>query len=267
MMKVYLTKIISSIHLYINNFVKIVFYPSKYFNNHELNKKGMLTVFIPLIILILISTFSRIVYLNDYNVKRNVAAEQIKILTEQFKVLVENGKMTEKEFQDQIASIKNRITKPDETSVYYVFLQTGLTIIVKYLIIFFTLFIFVRFYTKEKIPALKIHNAVNDSYNILILKAVLLLILSIIFSKVLFGFTIDMYYKIDRTNLAGFILSRIDIFDAWFCVILGYALSKTVTGAGARNYIYAIFLFWIISILCSFLIIKGINFTSWFFMG
>ena len=105
----------------------------------------------------------------------------------------------------------------------------------------------------------KIHSIINDAYYVLVLRVIVLFLLSIILTKIINGVTIEMFARIDRTNLWGFILSKFDLFYFWFCLVLGFSMSNVISGSTKKIYIMTIFVLWILSIISSFVLIKTLS--------
>ena len=219
---------------------------------------------LPIFLLLLLVAVSRIIVLNNDEIRYEMKQKQIAKIEENFNKAVKEGTMTQQQADQQLDRIQEQMDKFGSGSIGMV-IQTVSIFIVGFIIFFITtgiFFLFAKFVLKGDGTYNGALVANGLSAYIAIITVILAAILSLAFSRMLNDVSLAAILNTDKSTIMGFVFGKIDIISIWAYAVFSIGLAKMFKSATTGKYYGLVFGLWIIGTLIIFLISKSVPFLS-----
>ncbi|MFA7419186.1 MAG: Yip1 family protein [Melioribacteraceae bacterium] len=200
---------------------------------------------IPVFVVIAIAILSQFVLLSNPEIKRQQQDKVIERMEKQFDEAVAKGQMTREQADQQIETMQ------DNMGAGGVFQTIGIVvgIPVGTFVVFFVLTGFFFAVAKFGLKGAGTYKDVMVAYGLPMYISVIEIIVSVIaaiaMGKFLTGISAADLMGTDKTTLAGFFLSKLNVFSIWFYVVFGIGLAKMNKSDDVKKYIIAIVAIWL----------------------
>ncbi len=238
--------------------------PSKTFESISKFPPKTIDWLLPIFLLLFFVAVSRIIVLNNDEIKFEVKQKQIAKIEENFQKAVKEGKMTQQQADQQLDRIQEQMDKFGSGGIGMA-IQTVSIFIVGFIIFFITTgiyFLFVKFLLKGDGTYTGALVANGLTAYIGIITVILAAILSLVFSRMFNDVSVAAFMNADKSTIMGFILGKLDIVTIWAYIVLSIGLAKMFKSASTGKYYGLVFGIWIIGTLIIFLISKSVPFLS-----
>ncbi|MCH8169767.1 MAG: YIP1 family protein [Bacteroidetes bacterium] len=237
--------------------------PSKTFES--LSKFPLKTIdwLLPIFLLLLFVAVSRIIVLNNDEIKFDVKQKQIAKIEEGLQKSVEDGTLTQQEADQRLDTIHEQMDKFGGTIGTVI--QTVSIFIVGFIIFFITTgiyYLFVKFLLKGEgtYNSALVVNGLTAYIGII--TVIVAAILSLVFSRMFNDVSIAAFMNADKSTILGFILGKLDIITIWAYIVLSVGFAKMFKSASTGKYYGLVFGLWIIGSFILFLLSKSFPFLN-----
>lgn len=210
---------------------------------------------IPVLLFIVIALLSNILLMSRPNIKYQVRQEQEKKLME----LVQQGKLSEEQAEIQLSQMDKMYS-----GVFLVIqiISTFIIVFISFFVVTGVYYLISRFILKGDGTFTSALSANGLSTYISALQMLLILIISMIADRLFKALSIADFLSMDKTSVAGYLLSKIDPLTIWAFVILSIGLSKMFHSDDNKKYYIAVFGTWILWSLIIFGLSKAVPMLS-----
>lgn len=218
---------------------------------------------LPIFLLLLFVAVSRIIVLNNDEIKFDVKQKQIAKIEENLQKSVEDGTITQQQADQQLDKIQEQMDKFGGTIGTVI--QTVSIFIVGFIIFFITTgiyYLFVKFLLKGEgtYNSALVVNGLTAYIGII--TVIVAAILSLVFSRMFNDVSIAEFMNTDKSTILGFVFGKIDIITIWAYVVLSIGFAKMFKSASTRKYYGLVFGLWIVGTFIIFLLSKSIPFLD-----
>jgi len=219
---------------------------------------------LPIFLLLLIVAVSRIIVMNNDEIKFEMKQKQLTKIEEGFNKAVKDGTMTQQQADEKMDNIQEQMDKFGRGPIGIV-IQTVSIFIVGFIMFFIMTgiyFLFAKFLLKGDGTYVGALVANGLSAYIGIITIILAAILSLIFSRMLNDVSVASLMNSDKSTIIGFILSKLDILTIWAYIVFSIGLSKMFKSVSTGKYYAMVFSVWIIGTFILFILSKSIPFLQ-----
>ena len=202
---------------------------------------------LPLFILLLVVSLTRILVMSNEEVFFDFKQNQIQQTEKYLDGMIAKGQMTREQADEQIEQAKQRIDM-GRTPVGMIFQTIFIFIIV--FIIFFTMatiyFAVVKLILKGNGGFTSVLVGYGLPIYIVMLQVIVASIVSLALGRLLLDTSAASLMNLDKTQISGFLLSKIDPFSIWVYSVISIGLAKMLKSSSSRKYFAMVFGIWII---------------------
>ena len=229
-----------------DNLVGVITDPSSTFS--EISKFPAKTVdwIVPLLIFILFVSLSTIIMQTNPQIKRAMIEKQMEAIEKNMDDAVKSGRMTQEQVDSQMESIRDRIAGGGMMML----IPQIVGIVIVTFIIFFAIAGY--FFALSKF-GLKGEGTFKDgmvAYSlplyIAAIQVIINLILAMLMNKMVTDTSIATFIDADKTQLAGFLLSKVDPLSIWFYTVVGIGFAKMFKSDSIGKYVGMVLASWLI---------------------
>jgi len=213
---------------------------------------------VPLLIFILFVSLSTIIMQTNPIIKRTMIDKQMEAIEKNMDEAVKTGRMTQEQVDSQMESIRERIVGGG--MIMLIPQVVGIFIVT--FIIFFAVSGY--FFALSKF-GLKGEGTYKDgmvAYGlplyIAAIQVIINLILAMLMDKMVTDTSIATLMDSDKTQLAGFLLSKVDPLSIWFYAVVGIGFAKMFKSDNIGKYVGMVIASWLIFSLIFFYIGKAV---------
>lgn len=218
---------------------------------------------LPFFILLLIVIGSQFLMMSNPIIKADALRQQREAQEKFLEKEVQEGKLTKDEAEKRMEFIEKQMEQMSGTVGLAI---TSISILVMGFIIFF--FVVLVYYLISKFT-LKGEGTYSSalvasgltSY-IGMIQVVLATILSIVFDRMIRDTSVASLMNSDKTELAGFMLSKLDPISIWTYIVLGIGLAKMFKSDDIKKYVTVILAVWIGWSIITFILSRWLPFLS-----
>ena len=237
--------------------------PSKTFASISKFPPRTIDWLLPFFLLLLFVAVSRIIVLNNDEIRYEVKQEQIAKIEKGLQESVKSGAITQQQADQRLDLIQENMDKFG--GGIGTVIQTVSIFIVGFIIFFITTgiyFLFAKFVLKGDGTYTGALVANGLSAYIGIITVILAAILSLVFNRMFNDVSVASFINADKTTLVGFILGKIDIITIWAYIVFSIGLAKMFKSATTGKYYGLVFGIWIIGTFIIFLLSKTFPFLN-----
>ncbi len=217
---------------------------------------------VPLLIFILITSLSAVIMQSNPQIKYQMIEKQTEAMEKSFDEYVNSGAMTQEQADTQIESIREQME------------SSGMALVIPQIIgivifVFLVFFILSGFYYGIARLVLKGDGTFGNAmvayglpFYIASIQTILVVIVAMLMNKMVTDLSVTTFLDLDKTELVGFILSKVDLFSIWFYVVVGIAFAKMFKSENTTKYVGAIVGLWLGFSLLFFYLANAVPFLS-----
>lgn len=217
---------------------------------------------IPLLTFIIVLILSTVMMQTNQQIKYSMMEKQLESIEKNFDEAVNTGRMTQEQADAQMESIRDRM---DQGGMAMLIPQI-IGIVIFTFIVFFVIsgfyFATVKFVLKGDGPYGNAMVAYGLPFYIASVQVILQVIVAMLMSKMVTDLSVTTFMSLDKTEIVGFLLSKVDIFSIWFYVVVGIAYAKMFKSDNTKKYVVTILVLWIGFSLLFFYLAKTFTFLS-----
>ncbi|QQS35114.1 MAG: YIP1 family protein [Ignavibacteriales bacterium] len=221
---------------------------------------------LPFIILLALVAISQVIVTSNPEIAYQIKQKQMEQIEKNFADAVEKGQMTQEQADQQMERIQEQMES----------FGGGIGKVIQVVSIFIVGFIFFfivsgiwfllsKFALKGDGTYVSALVASGLTAYISMIQVLVTTILAIVMGRLVSDTSVASLMNIDKTNITGFLLSKLDVFSIWAYAVLGIGLAKLFKSESTGKYIIMVFAVWLIWSLIVFVISKAVPFLS--FLG
>lgn len=220
--------------------------PIKTFEKISLFPPKTIDWFLPFFLLLLVISVSQIIRMSNPIIKSEMQEKQIQQIEKSLDEAVQRGEITRQDANQRMEIIQNQMSEAKMGPII-LFQTISIFVIgfIFFLIVCGVYFIFAKFVFKDNGTYSGVLVASGLTSYIGILQIIVVTILSLLFSKFFQDTSLTSFLSIERTTLAGVLLSKIDPFSIWAYSITSIGIAKMFKSNNLLKYFILIFGLWI----------------------
>lgn len=219
---------------------------------------------IPILIVIVIAILSQVVMMSNPEIKRSITEKAMERMEKQFKEAVDKGNMTQAQADEQINTMRDRMEQGGATQLIITSIGIPIATFIIFFIIAGVFFMLAKLGLKGDGTYKEAMVAYGLPHYIIVIQMIIMVIAALLFNKMFTGTSIGDFLNSDKTTIAGFLLSKLDVFSIWFYCVLGIGLSKMFKSNDVKKYVIAVLAVWVGFGLLLFFAAKALPFLGWF---
>lgn len=214
---------------------------------------------IPVLIIIVVTVLSGIVMMSNPSIRMQAMEKSMKQIEQQFNTMVASGQMTQTQADQQLDNMRDRFSQGLTPAT--IALQAVSTTIIFFIVFFIVSAVFFLF-VKVGLKGTGTYKDSMVSYGlphyIAVLQVIVVVIAAFLMNKFMNGTSVAAFTGADTGTLAGFLLSKADIFSIWFYAVAAIGYAKMFKSNSTGKYIAMIFAIWIGFSLILFFLAKAV---------
>ncbi len=220
---------------------------------------------IPLLIFIVVLSLSTIIMQTNPQIKYSMVEKQTEAIEKNFNEAVNSGRMTQEQADSQMEVIREKME------------NGGMAMLIPQIIgivmfTFLVFFIISGFYYGVTRLILKGDGTFGNAmvayglpFYIASVQVILQVIVAMLMNKMITDLSVTTFLDLDKQEVLGFILSKLDIFTIWFYVVVGIGFAKLFKSENTKKYIFTIIGMWLGFTFLFFYLSKTVPFMK--FLG
>ncbi|HVO74036.1 MAG TPA: YIP1 family protein [Ignavibacteriaceae bacterium] len=218
---------------------------------------------VPVLILLLVISLTRILVMSNEEIYFQFKEKQVQQVEKMFDGMVAKGQMTREQADEQLEKAKERM-EMGRGPVGYIIQTIGIIIVgfIVYLIVVVIYFALVKLFLKGEGNFSSALVANGLPAYIIILQVIAASILSLAMGRLLNDTSAASFMNLDKAQLSGFFLGKIDPFSIWIYSVVSIGLAKMFKSSSAGKYFALVFGIWIIGSFLIWLLGKAVPFLS-----
>jgi hypothetical protein len=218
---------------------------------------------LPVFILLLVVSLTRILVMSNEEIYFKIKQKQIQQAEKIFDGMVAKGQMTREQADEQLEQAKERMDMGRGTAG--IIIQTVSILVVGFIFYFIIVIVYfacvkLLFKGEGTYRSALIANGL-PSY-ISMLQILVASILSLVFSRLVNDTSAASFMNLDKSEISGFLLGKIDPFSIWVYSVISIGLSKMFKSSATGKYFALVFGIWIIGSFLIWLLGKAVPFLS-----
>jgi|YNPMSStandDraft_1061717.scaffolds.fasta_scaffold02491_4 hypothetical protein len=214
--------------------------------------------FLPLLLSIMLTILAYIVYYSNPVIKTIIVEKQIQQVSSNFQKMIEEGKLTQEQAEEQIEKIRNYFDSPLNLVI------TIGAITVNFFIFFFIVatfyYVILKLFFGYSNSYRSTMIAYGLSYYIYAIYSLAVFIASLIREDVLLSLSLASILNIDKNTIYGLILNIIDPVYIWQLIVMGLGFSILSNSQRKKAILYVPLASWIIYKIAIFYLAKYFDF-------
>lgn len=192
---------------------------------------------VPLLVFIVVLSLSTFIMQSNPEIKFSMMEKQLESIEKNFSEAVNSGRMTQEQADAQIETIRERM----EEGGMAMLIPQIVGIVIFTFIVFFVIsgfyFAVVKFGIKGEGPYSNAMVAYGLPFYIASVQVILQVIVAMLMGKMVTDLSITTFAGLDKTEILGFLLSKLDVFSIWFYVVVGIAFAKMFKSENTKKYV------------------------------
>jgi hypothetical protein len=200
---------------------------------------------IPVIVMIVVVILAQIVFMSNPAIKASLQEKNMAMIEKRMDDAVAKGQMTQAQADEQMDRIRENMGQMGAIQI----ISTVVGIPVVTFIFFFVatgiFFLLAKTVLKGDGTYKDAMVAYGLPFYINVIQWIIVVIVSIATSKAMSGLSVAEFTGTEKSTIAGFLLSKLDVFSIWYYIVFGIALAKMFKSDNTKKYVIAIFCMWI----------------------
>jgi hypothetical protein len=216
---------------------------------------------IPVLVMIVVVILSQIVFMSNPTLKAAMQEKQMAAVEKRMDDMVKNGQITQAQADEQLEKMQEGMGQMGAIQLVSVVVGTPVVMFIVFFVVSGFFFLIAKFVLKGDGVYKGAMVAYGLPFYITVIQSIIMVIVSIAMGKLMTGLNVAEFMGMEKTNVAGFFLSKLDVFSIWYYIVLGIGLAKMFKSLNTMKYIITVicvwigfgFLFWIIGKAVPFL--------------
>jgi len=200
---------------------------------------------VPLLLVIIVAVVSNFVLMGDPEIKSQIIEKQMEQQEKGLQEAVEKGQMTQSQADEQM----DRIAEYMENSGSAQVMISSVAIVIFTFIIFFIISGVFLLLAKFALSGTGNYNSSMLAYGmphyIIVIQIVVMIISALAMGKMFMDTSVGSYMGVEKSDLLGWFLHKLDPLSIWFYAVVGIAYAKMFKSEDTTKYVIAIFAMWI----------------------
>jgi len=217
---------------------------------------------VPVIVFIVVLALSTVIMQSNAQIRYSMVEKQTAAMEKTMEEYVNSGAMTQEQADAQIERTREMM---NEGGIAMLIPQIIGIVIFTFLIFF----IISGFYYGVTRLILKGEGTFSNAmvayglpFYIAAVQSILIVIVAMLMNKVVTDVSVATFLDLDKQEIVGFLLSKVDIVSIWFYVVVGIAYAKMFKSENTAKYIGTILALWIGFSLLFYYISTAVPFLS-----
>lgn len=239
--------------------------PSATFEQLAGKKPKTLDWLLPFLILATVISVSMVLRMSDPAIGASMKEKQMEQIRENFQQMIDDGTLTAEQADEQMAQVEEGMAQMEGTPTKIITVASIFIIGTIFFFIISAVYFFVAKIalkgTGEYSHALLVNGLTSW---IILIQIILATIFSYIFGRMMEDLSVASFMAMDKTNIAGFLLSKVEPFSIWAYTVVGIGLAKLFHSKDTKKYVFTIIGVWLGFSLLWFLLQQAFPFLGRF---
>jgi len=232
--------------------------PGTVFSNRSQEGPKTADWVIPVILVVIIASLANFILMSNPKIKYDIQEKQIEKIQKGMDEAVSNGDMTQEQADERMEMIQSSMEK--QMGAGQIFAVVGIVIatFVGFFIVSGFFFALSKFALKGDGTYASAMSAWGLPYYIAIIQTVVMVIIALSMDKFMTGTSVGEIMGFDKSELPGFLMSKLDLFSIWFYYVVGTGLAKMFKSENSGKYLALVFGSWLGFSLLFFFLAKSV---------
>ena len=213
---------------------------------------------IPLLVFIVLLIASTVIMQTNPQIKYDMTEKQMEQVEKSLDEAVASGGMTQEQADERLEQTREFMANSGATML----IPQVIGILIVSFIVFFVVsgfyFVISKFGLKGEGTYKEAMVGYGLTFYIAGIQIVLALIFAMVMNKMFTDTSVASFIDADKTQLIGFLLSKLDPISIWFYFVVSIGLSRMFKAENCKNYVIMVFVSWIGFGLLFFYLAKAI---------
>ncbi len=219
--------------------------PVSFFKQLSHEKPAALNWLIPLLVLVVISSATNYIMINNPVIRVQAVDKQMAIIEKALDDAIASGQIPREAADAQREQYRERIEQQIESGTIITIISQLVVVFVLFFIVSGIFHLLSHFALKGEGTYATALSAYGSAYYILIVQVIAVLILALATDKLITGIHAGLLLDLDSKQFGGFLLSKLDPFTIWFYSIVSIGFAKLYRSNSVSKYFITVFAFWI----------------------
>ncbi|MBM4171319.1 MAG: hypothetical protein FJ214_05555 [Ignavibacteria bacterium] len=218
----------------------------------------------PLLVVIVVAILSNIIMMSNPVIKHSIMEKQMAQIEKNLDDAVKSGQMTETQKEQQMEAIRDQMDQGMAANLIFSIIGIVIFSFISFFVVSGVFFLFSKFVLKGSGSYKDAMSAYGLPMYIVVIQVIVMVILALVTDKFFSAVSLAEFMDSDKSTIAGFLLSKVDIFSIWFYAIIGIGFAKMFKSENTGKYFIMVYGVWIGFGLLMFFLAKALPFLRWF---
>jgi hypothetical protein len=218
--------------------------PSDTFSS--MSKSGTKTTdwLVPLLIMIIVASLVQVVMMSNEAIKYAAIEKQMEAVEKQLDDAVSSGDITQEQADQRLEQTRQFF---ENSGMGLMFSIIGVVVfsIILFFIIAGIYYLVAKFGLKGDGNYAAAMSAYGLPYYVIIIQLIVMVIAALAMNKIMAGTSVADFLSIEKTDVLGFTLAKLDPFTIWFYALISIGLAKMFKANNTTKYFITIFGLWL----------------------
>jgi hypothetical protein len=218
----------------------------------------------PLLAVIVAAILSNIIMMSNPVIKHSIMEKQMAQIEKNLDDAVKSGQMTEAQKEQQMEAIRDRMDQGMAANLIFSIIGIVIFSFISFFVVSGVFFLLSKFLLKGSGAYKDAMSAYGLPMYIIVIQVIVMVILALVTDKFFSAVSLAEFMDSDKSTIAGFLLSKVDIFSIWFYAIISIGFAKMFKSENTGKYFIMVYGVWIGFGLLMFFLAKALPFLRWF---
>jgi hypothetical protein len=219
---------------------------------------------IPILIVIVVAILSSILMMNNPTIKAAIMEKQIAAMEKSFDEAVAKGEMSRDQANQQLETVRDRMSQGGAIQMIGIVVGIPIATFIFFFVVSGAFFVLAKFILKGEGSYKEAMVAYGLPQYIRVIQTIIMIIAALVTNKLFTGTSVADFLDIEKDNITGFLLAKLDVFSIWFYIVFGIGLAKMFKTNNVQKYIIGVVAVWLGFSLLFYAIGKAVPFLSSF---
>ncbi|MEN8191438.1 MAG: Yip1 family protein [Bacteroidota bacterium] len=213
---------------------------------------------VPLLIFIVLVNLSTILMQTNPQIKYSMVEKQMEVVQKSLDDAVKSGAMTQEQADSRSEAIREQFESGGAAMMIPQIVGTVIGVFIFFFIVSGYFFAISKFGLKGTGTYKDAMVAYGLPLYVAMIQVIFTVILAMLMNKIITDTSIVNFIDVDKTQLLGFLMSKIDPFSIWFYAVVGVGFAKMFKSDSIGKYIGMVIGSWLIFSIIFFFIGKAV---------
>ncbi|MBL1214461.1 MAG: hypothetical protein HND52_13980 [Ignavibacteriae bacterium] len=199
---------------------------------------------IPLLLTILVASLVQVIMMSNEAIKYSLIEKQMAAVEKQLDEAVASGDLSQEQADERLEQTRQFFENSGMGLMFSI-----ISVVIFTLILFFIIagvfYLIAKFGLKGDGNYGSAMSAYGLPYYVIVIQLIVMIIAALAMNKVMAGTSVADFLSIEKTDILGFTLAKLDPFTIWFYALISIGLAKMFKAAYTTKYFITVFGLWL----------------------